>query len=217
MSRKKADQDEARILRARGKFVPELLRWVTSPEHEITQDVDRIIDRVVKDRRRRIEVFLTALAKKYVERAVYFLGEMPRIEEELLDPDRIKTMKNSDLIRLLGVVADQVKDSSEFLRNFVSDDDLRAEPLPTPGAEFTTEPKEVEVEAVSDEDREAVEELSTESRQRIGGVLRKMLMHIDAAGKGSKPIPALEVPVTGDNGSDTNKKPKPKKAKGRKS
>ena len=179
MSPTKAEQDEKAILRTRGKFKAELLSWVTKPERDITQDVDRFLDIVMKDRRRRIEVFLTALSRKYVERAVFFVGRLPEIEEELLHPDRIKTMKNSDLIRLLVVLADQVQDASEFLRNFVSDDDLRSEPMPTPGSEFTGGEKEVDIDEISEDERRVAADLPAESRQRIGGVLMKVLKVID--------------------------------------
>ena len=171
-SKKIVKKDEKKILEARGKFPTELLKWVTSPETEITQEVDRFLDRVMRDRRRRLEVFLTSLASKYVERAVFFVGQMPAVEAELLDPERIHTMKNSDLIRLLGLMSNHVDSAADFLRNFVSDDDLKREHHGG-GPEI-----EAPVEApdgVSDEDREAVEELSVESRQRIGSVLSKVL------------------------------------------
>lgn len=191
---KKAEKEEARILKARGRFQAELLSWVVSPEQEITQDVDRFLDRVMKDRRRRIEVFLTGLARKYVERAVYFIGRLPDIEEELLSPNRITTMKNSDLIRLLCVLADQVKDASDFLRNFVSDEVLKSEPVPTPGSEFGAGEKGVDVEEVSEDERRAAEELPPESRRRIGGIVMKVVKAIDAANR-SKHVDALPAPV----------------------
>jgi len=216
MSRKKAEKEEAALLKMRGKFPPELLKWVSNPEREITQEMDRYLDIVMKDRRRRIEIYLTALARKYVERSVYFVGRLPDLEEELLDPDRIKTMKTSDLIRLMGVMAEQVKDASEFLRNFVSDDDLMSEPMPTPGAEFASGEKEVEVEEVSEGEREAAAALPAESRQRIGGILKKMLMAMDSADK-IKSAPVLTASA-GDGKNDTKKddtKKRSKKAKGK--
>lgn len=191
--KKKAEKEEARILKTRGKFQAELLSWVVSPEQEITQDVDWFLDRVMKDRRRRIEVFLTGLARKYVERAVYFIGRLPDIEEELLNPDRITTMKNADLIRLLCVLAEQVKDASDFLRNFVSDEVLKSEPVPTPGSEFGTGEKEVNVEEVSEDERRVAEELPPESRRRIGGIVMRVVKAIDAANK-SKSVEALPEP-----------------------
>ena len=179
INRAEAKKDEAKILKARGEFEPELLKWVACPEYEITQDLDRFLDKMMVDRRRRVEVFLTALTRKYVERAVFFVGQLPGIEEELLDPRRIKTMKNSDLIRLLCTMADQVKDASDFLRNFVSDEVLKSEPVPTPGAGFGDGEKQVEVEDISDDEKEVANQLPVESRQRIGGILRKVLAVID--------------------------------------
>lgn len=214
MSPNKAEKEEARILKTRGKFRAELLTWVTSPEHEITQDVDRFLDHVMKDRRRRIEVFLTALARKYVERAVFFVGRLPEIEEELLDPKRIRTMKNSDLIRLLALLASQVDDASEFLRNFVSDDDLRSEPLPTPGSEFPAGEKEVVVDDVSDDERKAAAELPVESRQRVSHVIMNVLKAIDAV-DGDKQVPELPAPDKLD-GASTKKKAKKATKKRRK-
>lgn len=210
MSRTKAKKEEVAILKARGEFQPELLKWVTSPEQEITQDVDRFLDLVMKDRRRRIEVFLTALARKYVERAVFFIGRLPAIEDELLNPDRIKTMKNSDLIRLLVVLADQVKDASEFLRNFVSDEVLKSEPLPTPGSEFASGEKEIVVDAVSEDERQAAAELPAESRQRIGGIVMKVLKAIDVVNKNKPALPAPTEPVEKNTEKSSEKSKKPK-------
>jgi len=170
----KTDKEEQHLLELRGKFKGELLSWVTNPDREITQDVDALLDHVMKDRRRRIEVFLTALASKYVQRSVYLVGQMPGIEQELLRPERLHTMKNSDLIRLLGLVSNHVDSAAQFLRNFVSDDDLKSEPLPSPGSEFA-EGADIDQDAVSDEDKAAAEALPVESRRRIDLVLRKVL------------------------------------------
>lgn len=172
----KAEKDEAAILQVRGKFKGELLKWVTSPEREITQDVDKLLDQVMKDRRRRIEVFLTALASKYVERSVYLISQMPGLEEELLRPERLRTMKNSDLIRLLGLVSNHVDSAAQFLKSFVSDDDLKSEPLPSPGSEFAEgADADVDEDGVSDEERAAVASMPVESRRRMDLVLRKVL------------------------------------------
>ena len=211
MSRK-AEREERAILKARGKFPPELLQWVTSGEQEITQEVNKLIDKILKDRRRRVEVFLTALARKYVERAVYFVGKMPEVDEELLRPERIRTMKNADLIRLLGVMAEQVDDAAEFLRNFVSDEVLMSEPAPSPASEFGGA-KKVEVESVvSEEERNVAAEMSAESKQRVGSVLRKMLMAIDAAGA---KVPPLQLPEGQAQQEDASKPDTPKKTKPR--
>lgn len=183
MPQSEAERDEQRILKARGKFKAQLLRWVADPDCEITQEVDKSIDQIMMDRRRRSEVFLTALSRKYVERAVFFIGSLPSVEKELLNPERITTMKNSDLIRLLCVMADQVGGAAEFLRNFVTDDDLRREPLPSSGAEFGAGEKLVTIDEVSDDERKAAAELSVESRQRIGGVLMKVIKAIDTVDK----------------------------------
>lgn len=207
MSRK--DNAGLAVVKARGKFSPELLQWVTSGEQEITQEVNQIIDRILQDRRRRVEVFLTALARKYVERAVYFVGRMPEIEEELLHPDRIKTMRNADLIRLLALLADQVDDAAEFLRNFVSDEVLQSEPSPSPAAGFGAA-KKVEAEVVSADERSVAAELPAESRQRIGGILRKVLTAIDAADAVGTQVPLPQAPV------DPSSVPSVDKAKGAK-
>lgn len=214
ISLRQAQKDEQKILKARGKFRPELLKWVAQPEVEITQELDRFLDKLMKDRRRRVEVFLTALTRKYVERAVFFVGKMPGIEEELLDPDRIKTMKNSDLIRLLIVLADQVKDASDFLRNFVSDEVLKSEPVPTPGAEFGGGEKPVDVEDVSDDERQAAEELTVESRQRIGGIITKVLRALDTVGKPVEALPAPQEPDKKEPPKAIKKSTKKKKSKG---
>ncbi|MCK5643716.1 MAG: hypothetical protein KAJ19_23145 [Gammaproteobacteria bacterium] len=216
MSSKKSDKEERDQLKARGKFPSEMLKWVTNPEQEITQELNKFLDTVLKDRRRRIEVFLTALARKHVERAVFFVGRLPEIEAELLDPDRIKTMKNSDLIRLLGIISDQVEDASKYLLNFVTSDELRSEPLPSPGAEFEGGEKEVVVEDVSEEERRAAAELPPESRQKLGGILTKVLKAIETADNNQKPmLPAP--PKSGEVEGKVSKKPKAtKKAKAKK-
>ena len=131
---------------------------------------------------------------------------MPEIEEELLNPKRIKTMKNSDLIRLLALLASQVESAAGFLRNFVSDDDLRSEPLPTPGSEFPAGEKEVAVDEVSDDERKAAAELPVESRQRVGAVVLRVMKAIDAV-DGEKLVAALPAPANSD-GKDVGKKTK---------
>lgn len=172
------------LVRVRGKFSPELVDWVINPTTELSERVEREIDRVMEDRRKRVQVFLTGLVKRHVERIVYLMGKFPQIEEELFTERRIKNMKNSDLIRLLSVVAAQVEDASDFLQRFVSADDLRAEPLPSRRGAAQLEQGDEDEESDDDdepttEDQNALAILPAESRKRVMRVFRRMLATVE--------------------------------------
>jgi ABC-type proline/glycine betaine transport system ATPase subunit len=172
------------LIRLRGKFSPDLVDWVINPTADLSERVEREIDRVMEDRRKRVQVFLTGLVKRHVERIVFLMGKFPQIEEELFTERRIKHMKNSDLIRLLSVVAMQVEDASDFLQRFVSADDLRAEPLPSRRGSAQLESSDTEEESdneeePTDEDRNALEILPAESRKRVMRVFRRLLTTVE--------------------------------------
>lgn len=217
MSRDKTNRAEETIFKTRGRFLPELLSWVMSGNQEITQEVNNMIDGILLDRRRRAEVFLTALSRKYIERVVYFFGRLCLIEEELLSPKRIETMRNADLIRLFSTMAQQVDNAAEFLRVFVTDDELKSEPNPSVKSRFEPDMKDVPVtvDSVSDDERKAAQEISAESRQRIGGVLRKVLVAIDKAG-GDERLRLASSASTNDDSRDEEKPRTNKPPKGRK-
>ncbi len=165
MPRKKAD--------VRGEFPPKLLEWVTKSGVEVTEEVEKAINRVLHDRKKRVQVFLTALAKRQIERIVYLIGQFPVVEKELFRPNRIAAMRSGDLIRLFATVGSQVDGASEFLQQFVSSDEMQTDP-PIP-----LEPKVIDVEEVSAEEKEAAHEMSLESRRRVGRVLKKLLNTLD--------------------------------------
>lgn len=166
------------LTRIRGRFSPELVDWVINPGSDITEQVEREIDRVMEDRRKRVQVFLTGLVRRHVERIVFLMEKFPMIEAELFTEKRITTMKNSDLIRLLSVIGTQVEDASEFLQRFVSADDLRAEPLPSRrGAQQDLE--EPEEEDPSDEDTRVIAMLPAESRKKVMRVFRRLLTVVE--------------------------------------
>lgn len=174
-----------KMLSVRGSFQADMAKWVLDPRDNanITQELDQKISQVLLDRRRRIEVFLTALVRNHAERIMYLVSRMPKVEEELLDnPERIQAAKTSDLIRLLSTMSQSVEASSEFLRAFVSDADLRSEPMPFSGRfggvldeeDQDNEEDEGESDSLVAERKIALN-LTVESRQRIGGVLGRIM------------------------------------------
>lgn len=169
------------LINMRGRFLSEMVNWVCGPSSEITEEAERAIDKVLYDRKKRIQVFLTALAKKHVERIIYLIGKSPMIEDELFRKDRIETARTSDLIRLLAVAGGQVDSASEFLRNFVSPDELRSEPLASrrPVGRVEEAPVEEDTEKITEEEKKAALQLSPESRKRVMRVLRKVISVCD--------------------------------------
>lgn len=166
------------LVNVRGKFSPELVEWVLNPESEITEAVEKHIDKLMEDRRKRVQIFLTGLVKRHVERVVFLMEKFPQVEAELFNEKRIKTMKNSDLIRLLGIIGTQVEDASDFLQKFVSADDLKAEPLPSRRS-GQADLDENQEEETKDEDTEALKLLPSESRKRVMRVFRKLLTVVE--------------------------------------
>jgi hypothetical protein len=190
---KNLNQTES-LLKIRGKFQPDMVKWVLDPvsDREIAQELDYRIQCILRDRKRRSEVFLTALVRNHIERIMFLVSRLPEVENELFQPERIHAAKTSDLIRLVAEMADGIDKSSSFLRSFVSDSDLKTEPVSSrvgfmPGS--TMDEPDVEEEAsvpeeklVDDQliaERKAAEDLSVESRQRIGSLLRKLLNSVD--------------------------------------
>jgi len=168
------------LAKIRGKFPSDLMDWVLNPESELTERIEHQIDGLMEDRRRRVQVFLTALVRRHVERVVYLMERFPMIESELFTEKRIATMKNSDLIRLLLVVGDQVEDASDFLQRFVSAEDLKAEPLPSRRSVAQAEQAEVESdEDPSEEDKKALEILPAEKRKRVVRIFRRLIAKVE--------------------------------------
>jgi hypothetical protein len=170
------------LAKIRGKFPADLMDWVLNPKSELTEQIEQQIDGLMEDRRRRVQVFLTALVRRHVERVVFLMERFPMIEAELFTEKRIATMKNSDLIRLLLVVGDQVEDASDFLQRFVSAEDLKAEPLPSRRAGAQAEQpdsEEDEDEEPSEEDRKALDILPAEKRKRVVRIFRRLLAKVE--------------------------------------
>jgi len=169
------------LAKIRGKFTPALTDWVVNPESDITEKVEIEVDKLLTDRRRRVQVFLTALVRRHVERIIFLMGKFPQIEEELFTDRRISSMKNSDLIRLFGVVGDQVEDASDFLQQFVSSEDLKAEPLPSRRTSLGGAALEEEEESAdpSEEERKAIELLPADKRKRVIRIFRKVIAKVE--------------------------------------
>lgn len=161
------------LVKVRGRFNPALIDWVSNSESEITEEVEQAIDRVLEDRRKRTQVFLTAVAKEHVRRIVYLFEQFPQIEAELFTERRLTSMKNSDLIRLLGIVGDQVKDATDVLQMFVSSDDLKAEPLLSRRGQ--PELPDVTEEEPTDEELEALSQLPATSRKKVFKIFERVI------------------------------------------
>lgn len=165
------------LVKIRGKFNSALVDWVSNSESEITEDVEKAIDRVLDDRRKRTQVFLTAVAKEHIRRIVYLFEQFPLVETELFTDCRLHSMKNSDLIRLLGVIGEQVKDATDVLQMFVSSDDLKAEPLPS---RRQAELSEATVEEEpTNEELEALAQLPAASRKKVFTVFERVLRVVE--------------------------------------
>jgi hypothetical protein len=152
-------------------------------DHEISQELDLRLGRVMYDRRRRAEVFLTALIRNHIGRIMFLVSHLPKIEDALLDPERIRSAKTSDLTRLLMAMSQGIESSSEFLRSFVSDADLRSDPL-TPSGRLgfalpdpsdDGEGEEAVEETNLSEERIVAQSMTAESRQRLGSIFRRVL------------------------------------------
>lgn len=167
------------LVRIRREFPPEFLEWVLNPETEITEEADKAINRVLLDRKKRSEVFLTALARKHIQRLVFLFERLPTIEEELFKDERIKVAQTSDLIRLLSVVGSQIQNASEFLQMFVTDEELKS---PHASPQPSKEGKEG-VPPLTDDEKKAVKELPVESRQRLRRIVQKLMMAVDESEK----------------------------------
>ncbi len=179
---KSQKQSQSRALKVRGLFPPELVKWITSPDSEINEEVERALQRVLQDRKRRTQVFLTALARKHIERIIFLFGKIPLIENELLTAERIRAMRTGDLTRLLAVVGGHVSEASEFLRAFVSVGDLQSE-IPSPPPVIPDGEKEIPAEDVTQEDVDAAKTMSTETRQCLARILVKVQHAVDVANK----------------------------------
>lgn len=231
------------LLKVRGKFQPDMVKWVLDPvsDREIAQELDYRIQCILRDRKRRSEVFLTALARNHIERIMFLVSRLPEVENELFKPERIHAAKTSDLIRLVAEMADGIDKSSSFLRSFVSDSDLKTESVSSrvgfvPGstaedAETAEELEESEEAALKQElkddkliaERKAAEALSVESRQRLGSLLRKLLNSVNyqpvVVDVASKKVDVDSEIVTEDNssgGSKPEEEKSPKRAKRKK-
>jgi hypothetical protein len=160
--------------KVRGKFPAELINWVTSDEGEITEKVNEAISHVLTDRKKRSQVFLTALARKYIERIVFIMEQLPVIEKALFHKDRVGSMRTSDLIRVMGMMGSQLFESSDFLRSFVTEDEMRTEVVTT-----TQKVKDVSVEDITDDERKAVDEIPAESRQKLSRILKRLVQGLE--------------------------------------
>lgn len=173
------------VINSRGEWLEEMVRWALDAPSEMTEETEKAIANVLRDRKRRVQVFLTGLARKQIERIVYLVSKYPLVENELLDEKRISTARTSDLVRLFSTMAAQVEHASEFLRAFVSDDELRSDPPPG-RAPIDRSSSLVDTASVTDEEKEAASELSSQSRRRVQHVLRRVVDALQDAETGGK-------------------------------
>jgi hypothetical protein len=162
----------------------------------MNEETEKAITNVLRDRKKRVQVFLTAMARKHIERIMFLISKFPMVEDELFKKERLDTVKTSDLIRLFTTMANQVQDNSEFLRAFVSNDELRSDPLPGRGILSSAGSGDTPEEAseITEEEKEIATELSTQSRRRVQSVVRRFLdvMNVSASEKKKSTEPSLK-------------------------
>jgi hypothetical protein len=169
----------------RGQFPPELVKWVTSPDAPITEEMEIVLSQILSDRKKRAQVFLTEMSRKHIERIVFLMARFPEVEKEIFTKARLSTMKTGDLIRLLMTLGSQVNEASQFLRMFVTEDELKTE-VPMGAVPLG------DAEEMTEEEREAVKEIPLKSRQQMSRVLKKVFTVLKEAEKSEK---AKELPA----------------------
>jgi hypothetical protein len=146
----------------------ELLAWLSSAEEApITESVTRAIDSVCKDRSKVAELFLSAMAKKHIERVLYYFSRLPDVEERLLAPGKLAAAETKDLTKLLDVMWTQIHESLEFLKSFVDTDRLKT---PTPPSEKVVDAKPVAGSAIKD--------MGPAARHRVRALLESLFDEI---------------------------------------
>ena len=182
------NEDEKKPLKISNRnsqFPPDMLDWVLSPSADMSESTEVAITNVLRDRKKRVQVFLTGMARQRIRRIVDLIEKMPDVESELLRQGRLETAKTSDLIRLFATMAQQVDNAAEFLRAFVSDDELRSDPLTgriAPSGVIEDSDDDEDNEGSTKEAEDIANELSTRSRRKVQGLVRKVLDAIHAVG-----------------------------------
>lgn len=148
----------------------EFRRWMQDDSTVMSESLRGVVDNILKDKRKKIQVFLIALVQNRIDKLAFLFKKEEQLKDILFDADRLSKMTNNQLISLFKLLHFQEKDILEFL-DYISQQKIDAS-----GWEG----------AFSDTMASELSNLTPESRNKIRLVLSKLLTD-DTAGDSAAP------------------------------
>ena len=136
----------------------EFLRWIQDDSVILSESLNSMVDNIIRDKRKKIQIFLLALFRNRIDKLTYLFSQEDTIRDELFKEDRIKAMTTNQLISVFKMLHVQASDILEFL-DYISQQPIDTLPLKTPQDEVTSK----------------LAHLSPESRNKLRTVLAMLV------------------------------------------
>ena len=152
----------------------EFRRWMQDDSSVLSESLRSVVDNILKDKRKKVQIFLLALVRNRIDKLAYLFKKEDVVKEALFSNERIDKMTNNQLISLFKLLHLQQKDILEFL-DYISQQKIDASSWEG---------------AFSDTMASELSHLTPESRNKIRLVLGKILS--DDTAEGNAPPAASE-------------------------